>query len=440
MKVTKEKVENGQAFLTIEMEPAEVEESLTKSYTRLVKKANIPGFRKGKAPRAILERYIGKDSLFEDAVNHLLPEACEKAIDEQKIEAFARPHIEIAQTEPLIFKATVPLPPMVKLADYHQLRLAPEPAKSTEEDEVNTVIEQLRRQHATWEPVERPVDFDDFIVMDIEGSIEGKTFINQKGVQYQLLRDEPFLVPGFAEQLLGVKRDEEKEFKLQFPSDYPKGELAGKEASFKVKVVEIKQGKLPEPNDEFVQQINHEFKTMESLRGQISSNLKLRAEEKARIDFEEHVIDAVIEQAELEFPPILVEMEIDRILDQQLRRLQVGGDTLEEYLKSIKKTGEELREELRPTATKRVTRSLVLGKIAEEEKIEVSDSEVAAEVESMTKDAGEKKDELEKFFNTPSVRESIGQFLITRKVRQRLAEIASGSTMSKEAEQKGEDK
>ena len=435
MKVTNEKTENSQAFLTIEMEPAEVEESLEGAYRRLVKRAKIPGFRQGKAPRAILERYISKESLLEDALNDLVPEAYEKAIKEQEIEAIAQPQIEIAQTDPVIVKAIVPLKPKVELGDYHSIKVAPEPAKVTKKD-VDDVMEQLRHQHATWEPAERPVDFDDLIALDIESTVDNQPFLNQKGAQYQVLRDQSFPAPGFAEQLIGMKSNEEKEFKLQLPSDYPKEELAGKEASFKVKVSEIKQEILPGLSDEFAKEVNADFQTLDSLREKISADLKLRADEKARIDFEERTIDAVVDLAEIEFPPILVESEINRMFNQRFQR---GNQSLEDYLGSMNKTEEELREELRPLATKRVTRSLVLGKVAEEGKIEVSDIELDAEVENMTKDATENKDELKKVLNTPQARESIEQTLLTRKTIQRLTEVAQGSKKTKRTT-KGEGK
>jgi len=436
VKVTTDKTENSQAFLTIEMEPAEVEESLEKSYYRLVKKANIPGFRKGKAPRSVLERHIGKEGLFEDTLNHLLPQAYEKALSEQKIQAIAHPHIEIVQTDPLIFKATVPLLPAIKLGDYHQIQLAPEPVELTE-DNVNAAIENLRHQRATWEPVERPVDFNDLVVLDIESNTEDKPFINQKGAQYQVVRGLSSPVPGFPEQLSGMKRGEEKEFKLQFPSDYPKGELAGKEVSFKVKVIEVKEEKLPELNDELAGEIDPKFKTLGSLREEVSAQLRLRAEERARVEFEERVIEAVIDLTEVEFPPILVETEVDRLINQQSRRWQMSGEGLEEYLKSVNKTEEELREELRPVATKMVIRSLVLGKIVEEEKIEVSNSEIETEIENMTESAGENKGELQKSLDTPNTRESIRQFLVSRKAVQRLVEMAEGSKRNNEKVQKG---
>ncbi len=435
MKVTNEKTENSQAFLAIEMEPAEVEEYLEKSYRRLVRRAKVPGFREGKAPRAILERYLGKDRLFEDALNDLLPEAYGKAVKEQAIEPIARPQIEVTQTEPLVFKAVVPLKPKVKLGDYQHMQVAPEPVEAVTEEQINAVVEELRHRHATWEPAERPVAFNDLLVMDIWSNVENKPFINRKGIQYQVLEGLSFPAPGFAEQIVGLKNDEEKEFKLQFPPDYPRSELAGKEASFKVRINEIKQEVLPEVNDEFARVVNPDFKTLDSLREGVSSDLKLRAEEKSRIDFQEKVMDSTVGVAELEFPPVLVDVEINRMLD---RSFQGGHQEMETYLRSIKKTEEQLHEELRPQATRNVTRSLVLGKVAEEEKIEVSDAEIDADIENMKKSSTDKKDELEKILDTPQARESIRETLLARKTVQRLVDIAKGSTEVEATQKEGE--
>jgi len=426
VKVTREKTENSQAFLTIEMEPAEVEESLKESYNRLVKKTNIPGFRKGKAPREMLERYLGKENILEDTLNHMLPQAYEEALKEQQIEAIARPHIELSGTDPVIFKATVPLVPVVNLGDYHGIKMTPEPVEVTE-DNVNAVIEQLRHQNATWELVERAVEFGDLVVLDIESHIDGKPFINRQGVQYQVLSDSSAPAPGFAGQIVGVEKGGEKEFQLQLPQDYPRKELAGKDPLFKVRVVEIKQEILPELDDEFARQLGPEMKTLETLKTEVATNLKLRAEEKAGMDFEERVIEAAVGQAQVEFPPVLVEMEISRMIDEQSRRFQMQGGNLEGYLKNMNKTGEQLHEELLPVATKRIATSLVLGEIAEAEKIEVGESDIDAETENMLKSATGSKEKLQKLMNTPQSRESVRQILTTRKTVQRLAEIAKGS-------------
>jgi len=437
VKVTNEKTENRQAFLTVEMEPDEVEKSLEEAYRRLVKRANIPGFRKGKAPRDVIERYLGRDSLLEDALNKLVPEACEQAIKEQEIEAITHPQIEITQTEPLIFKATVPLTPQIELGDYHQVRLEPEPVSVTEE-KISQVLEQLRHQQAIWEPVERPLDFSDLAILDVESHIEDKPFINQKGVQYQVRGDSLAPAPGFAEQLRGMKKGEAKEFNIEYPSDYPRAELAGKEARFKVKIGEIKQEKLPDLNDELAREVDPKFKTLASLRKQVSADLQRNAERKARLDFEDQVIEAVTDTAQVEFPPILVELEIDQLIAQRLRSWQMDWEALGEYLNRINKTEEELREELRPLATKRVTHSLALGKIAIAEKIKVTDAEIDTEIKNMLKGDIKDRDKLEKQLNIPQSRESIGQILFTRKTIRRLVAIAEGKADSKVKEAKND--
>ncbi|NQT05448.1 MAG: trigger factor, partial [Dehalococcoidia bacterium] len=197
MKVTREKTENNQAFLTIEMEPQEVEASMTESYQRLARRANIPGFRKGKAPRAVLERYLGSDSVLEDAINQLLPQAYEKAIEEQQIEAIARPEVELLQTDPVIFKARVPLAPVVQLGDYQSVKMKPESVKVTAAN-VNEVIEQLRHQNATWESMDRAVAYGDLAVFNMESQVDDSPFINREGVQYLVMQDSVSPAPGFA--------------------------------------------------------------------------------------------------------------------------------------------------------------------------------------------------------------------------------------------------
>jgi trigger factor len=424
MKVTREKEENNQVFLRIELEKPEVDKSLEQAYRRLVGKAKIPGFRQGKAPRAVLERYIGKESLMEDALNELLPDVYQQALKEQQIEAIASPEIEVVQTEPVVFTAVVPLKPTVELGDYKSLRLAPEKSEVTK-DEVDAVIEQLRRQHGTFEPVERPVAFGDLVTMDVESQAEGKPFINQPGAQYQVVSGQPLPVPGFAEELIGLEIGGEKEFNLRLPEDYSKSELAGKEASFKVKINEIKQQSLPKLDSEFARLISPEFKTMAALRKQLAKNLRLQAEQRTREAFEDKVIDAVVDMSKVEFPPVLVEAEMEHLMEQQARWLEGSGLGVEEYLSRINKKEDEVREEMRPVAVRRVTRSLVLGRVAEAEKIEVTDEEITAELEKMVESA-ENKAEMKERINSPQVRDSMAQMLATQKTVRRLVEIAGG--------------
>ena len=427
MKVTNEKTENNQTYLTIEMDQAEVEESTEKAYQKLVKRVNVPGFRKGKAPRAVLERHVGKETLINDMLDELVPQAYEKAVEEQEIEAVARPQIEIVQTDPVIFKAVVPLRPVVKLGDYHEIRLEPEPVEVTGEM-VDAVIEQLRHQHSTWEPVERTLALGDLATIDVESTVEGEPFINQKGAQYQLIGESVAPAPGFAEQLVGMNKDEEKDFQIQLPDDYSREEFAGKLVSFKVTVAEIKQESLPEVTDEFAGQVEAETQTVEALRERIETDLRTRAEERSKQDFEERAIEAVVDISEVEYPPILVEVEIHELLEEQARRLQMQGLTMEQYLKAMNKTDEEMHEEMHPIAEKRITRGLVLGKVAEEEKIEVSDSDIDAEIAEMVENTAEdRKQQLNEMLNMSQTRDSLRQTLVSRKTVQCIVEIAKGS-------------
>ncbi len=292
MKVTNEKTENNETYLTVEMDSAEVEESSANVYRRLVKQVNIPGFRKGKAPRPILERFVGQERLVNDMLEDLVPRAYEKAIEEQQLEAIAQPKIEVIETDPVKFQAVVPLKPVVNLGDYHQIQVTEEPVEVTEET-VDRVIEDLRHQYATWEPVERAAQMDDLLNLDVESTIDGEPYINQKGARYRLIADSQTPAPGFAEQLVGMNKGDEKEFNLQFPEDYSKSELVGKEVVFKVSVSEIKEENLPEVTDEFAAQVEAEIGGVEELRNRIRSDLQSRAEDRTRMDFEQRAIEAV---------------------------------------------------------------------------------------------------------------------------------------------------
>jgi len=431
LKITKEKEENRQAFLTVELEPAEMEEAMQDSYKKLAQKADIPGFRKGKAPRGVVERHLGRSRLVEEAVNKVVPQAYEHAIKEQEIEPFAQPEIELTQAEPVIFKAVVPLEPVVELGDYQSIQMTPEPVEITDE-KVDSVLEELRHQYATWESVERPLAYDDLAVIDISGKVDEKPYVQKIGAQYQVLKDSMSPAPGFSDQIIGMKKGDEKEFTLGFPEDYPNKEVAGKEGAFKVKLTEIKEEKLPEMNDALAAQVSPEFNTIKALREETEKRLRENAEEQSRMDFEEKLINAVVEQAKVEYPPVLVEMETNRILNEQNRRLQLSGRGMDDYLKSINKTEEQLREELRPVSVKNVNASLVLGRITEAEKIEVTEEDIDKGIDGMTGNTAEdKREDLRKLLDNPQTRQSLRQSLLTRKTFDRLVEIARSEVQSK---------
>ena len=430
MKVTNDKTENRQAYLTIEVEPAEVETATEKAYHRLVKRVNIPGFRRGNAPRAVFERHFGKHELFHEMLDDLVPDVYKKAVKEQNLEPVAEPQLDLESEEPVVLKAIIPLKPVVNVGDYKTIDLKPNPVEVTD-DMINAVIDQLRHQHATWEPADRPVELNDLVTIDVESTMKGEPFVNQKGVQYQVTAGNLSPAPGFAEQLVGIKKDEEKEFNLQYPADYPQKEVQGNDVTFKVKVIEIKLEKLPEVTDEFAKQLGSEITDVEVMRRKIAEDLKKRVEDRCKKDFEDRVIEAATTMSQVEYPPILVEVEVQRSLERNLRFLQSTGQNIETYLKSINKTIDQMREELKPNAVKRVAESLVLGKIAEQEKIAVDHEEIHTEIEEMVNNSNGDKEELRKALESQRNHESIEDTLIARKTIQRLTEIAQSQKEAK---------
>lgn len=424
MKTTAERIENCQVVLNVEVDPAMVDRSLDRAYRRLVSKANIPGFRKGKAPRAMLERYVGREVLLEEAYDILIPEAYNRALDEHGVDAIAQPAIEITQREPFAFRATVPVRPVVELGDYHQIHLEPAPAEVTEE-QIDAVIDQLRAQYATWLPAERGVQLGDLLTLDIESSVDDKPYFNEVDFHYPVSADFPIPAPGFPERLVDMAQGERREFALTFPDDYRQPELKGKEATFKVTVKEIKERQLPEVTEDFIRELGEGLETVEGLCQRVHDNLLAQAQAQTRARLEDEAVQAVVEMSRIEFPPILVEREIDHLIGDQSRPFAQRGLGLEDYLKAIHKTEAELREELRPQATRRVMRGLVLGEVFEAEKITVSHEEVDAEVELMVQGAGERADEMRRLLTTPNAHYSMEQSILTGKTIARLAEIAT---------------
>lgn len=429
MKVTVDKTENRQAYLTIEMEQAEVDEGLNKAYTRLVQKYNIPGFRKGKTPRPILEQYLGTQAFLEDAVEHMAPEAFEKACKEKEIHAIAQPHVDLEKMEPVIYKMTVPLEPTVKLGDYKGIRMSMESIEIKDED-IEKTIEQIRKQNAVYESVDRQVNSRDMLLLDIESHVGEQPYINQKDAEYEVEKESEFPMKGFAEALIGLKKGETKEFTLSFPADYGRAELAGKEAAFKITVKEIKEQKLPEMTDELAVKINPEFKTVADMRVKVTESLKKNADATAKKNYQQKVIDEAVRLSEIEYPVIMEEEEIDTLFRQQMQRWQMDGKGLEEYLASIKKTAEQLRDELRPAAVRSLRQSLVMTEIARGEDIKIEKADMDAEIESITKDiTSDRKQQLIELMNIPQNQVNLASSIATRKTIEKLVEIAQSASV-----------
>jgi len=426
MKVSTESLGNCQTALTIEAEASELDKSLDDAYHHLVNEVSVPGFRKGKAPRAVLVQHIGKKSLLEEALERLIPQLYKQAIESQEIEPIARSEIEIIKTEPLVFKATVSLKPEVKLGDYHSIRLEPGPAIKIAKKEVTAAMEEVRERQGAWVPVDRPVELGDLVTMDIEANVDGRPWLNHKGVLYEVDKDSSSPVPGFASHLQGAEKTKEMNFSLTIPDDYPIKEMCGKEGTFKVTVTEIKEKQLPELDDELAR--NAGYDNLADVRKKVAADLRAKAEARNRLELRQKALDALVEISEVNYPPILEDEEITGLLRDEAQRL--GFRELADYLQRSGKTEEELKQELRPIAKKRLIQGLVLGKLAEEEKIEISSSEVDNKVDEIINDA-EDKENARQFLSLPQVRQSIEQSLLTQKTLDRLLQIAIGNAENK---------
>jgi trigger factor len=410
MKVSTENLGNCQISLNIEAEAGELDKSLDEAYHHLVNEVSIPGFRKGKAPRAILVQHVGKKNLLDEALEHLIPQLYKQAIESQKLEPIAGPQIEITQPE-------------VKLGDYHNLKLEPSSEIKITEKEVSTAMEEIREKQGAWVPVDRPVELGDLVTLNIQANVDGKPWLNHKDILYEMDKDSRSPVPGFASQLQGAEKNKEGTFSLTIPDDYPIKEMRGKEGTFKVTVTEVKEKQLPELNDELAKSAG--YGNLEDMREKVAADLRTKAEARNRLELKQKALDALVEISEVNYPPILEDEEITGLLRNEAQRL--GFREITDYLKRANKTEEEIKQELRPIAQKRLIQSFVLGKLAEEEKIEISSSEVDNKVAEMTNDS-EDKEKAGQFFSLPQIRQSIEQSLHTQKTMDRLLQIVIGNT------------
>src|SRR4030042_113026 len=423
MKVSTENLEPFQIGLNIEAEAGELDKSLDEAYRHLVNEVSVPGFRKGKAPRAILEQHVGKRYLLEEALEHLIPQLYEQAVESQKLEPIARPEIKISQTEPVIFKAVVSLKPEIKLGDYHDLKLEATPPAEISEKEVTAALNEFQERQGAWVPVDRAAQLGDLVAIDIQASVDGKPWLNHKNILYEMNKDSRSPVPGFASQLQDTERNKEKSFSLTVPVDYPIEEMRGKEGTFQVTVAEVKEKQLPELNDELAKGAGYD--NLEDMKRKVNDDLKAKAGARNRLELSQKALDGLVEISEVKYPPVLEDGEINELLRNQAQRL--GFRELNDYLKKTNRKEEEIRQELRPIAKRRLTESLVLGKLAEEEKIEISSSEVDNRIGEIANDS-EDKEKAREFFSLPQIRQSIEQSLRTQKTMDRLLQIAVGKS------------
>ncbi len=431
MKVSTERIPESQVVLEIEVKPERLERSLERAYRRLAQKTEVPGFRKGKTPRHMLERYLGRDAVMQEALGLLIPEVYNQAIEEEDIDAIDYPSIEVVQQEPLIFKATVAVRPSVDLGNYREVRVEREPATVSEE-QVNEKLEELRHRYAILEPVDRPLQMGDLVRADVGVSVDGRSVFSEDDAEFRLRQDMPILLPGFVEQLVGSEKGAERQFSLELPQDYPQPPLAGKTCLCRVLVKEIKEESLPDLTDAFAADVGEGFPSLEALRQRLESDLRESAEQEADARYQEKVVDGVIAGASVEFPPVLTERETEHLLREQVS--SSGAGDIERYLRQVRKSEEELRQELRFQAVERIQRSLVLGKVAEVEGVSVSEEDIDAEIERLAASAGPRADGVRKVFGSAGGREAVERSLLTRRTAERLVAIASGQEAPPPAE------
>ena len=377
MKVTAERIPQAQMELVVELEDDRVQKSLDQAARRLSQRLRIPGFRKGKAPRRVIEQMIGIDAVYEEATERLVPQALQEAIEQEGLEPSALPQIEMTGRDPLTFKATVPLQPDVQVGEYRAVSLAkPEPDFSDEQ--VEEQLLDLRRRHAILEPVEREPQFNDRLTADIKAEAEGETIIEQEGAEFSLREGGPLIAPGFSELVVGLARDEEHHLTLDVAEDWEDERTAGKTLDITLAIRDVQEEDLPDADDDFAIEVSEEFETYDALRERFADNLRADAERRADEQFQRDVLAAVIQGATLEYPPALVERELEHRRQDFAR--QMGQDPAA-FLRGGSEQEENLLAAFRTQATEGVISQLVIEAIADAEGIEATDEEVEAELD-----------------------------------------------------------
>ena len=396
MKCKVEKTENSnEVKLELTIEAQKFDEAIKKVYFQSAKYFNIPGFRKGKAPINIVEKYYGKEIFYEDAFNEVAPEAMEEALKENNIEAVSRPDIDVTQIEKgkdLIFTAILQTKPEAELGKYKGIEI-PKIEYTVSDEDIEHELGHMQEHNSRIISVDdRPVEKGDISVIDFEGFVDGEAFEGGKAEGHELEIGSNAFIPGFEDQIIGMKIDEEKEIKVKFPDEYFSKDLAGKEATFKVKLHEIKKKELPELDDEFAKDTS-EFDTLEELKKNIKERMEKDNEQKQKYETEEAVIKAVCENVKVDIPSGMIENEIEDMLKNIENRLSYQGLKLEQYLQMMGKTEEEVKKEYEPQAIDAIKSRLMLEAVIKAEKIEAAEDEIVERVKEMAKNYGKSDEE-----------------------------------------------
>lgn len=385
MSLQVEKLEKGMAKLTIEVAAEELDKAIERAYQQNKNRMSIPGFRKGKAPRKMIEQMYGKEVFYEDAANELIPEAYEKALDECTEDIVSAPKVSVIQIEqgkPFIFAAVVALKPEVKLGKYKGVKVDAADLTVTEEEVDAEIAKEQDTNARTVNIEDRPVKDGDMTVIDFEGFLDGKAFAGGKGENYPLTIGSGQFIPGFEEALVGAELNKEVDVNVTFPEDYQEESLAGKPVVFKCTVKEIKEKQLPALDDEFASEVS-EFDTMAEYREDLKKKLADRKAEAAKDAKEDAVISAIIEDAEMEIPDAMLDTQQRQMVEDFAQRIQSQGLTMEQYMQFTGMTPQVMLDQVKPQALKRIQSRLVMEAVAAAEKMIASEEDFEEEIKAM---------------------------------------------------------
>ncbi|MGF0033365.1 trigger factor [Bariatricus sp. SGI.154] len=399
MSLQVEKLEKNMAKLTIEVSASDLEKALQSAYMKQKNKISLPGFRKGKVPRQMIEKMYGAEIFYDDAANELIPKAYADAYDECELEIVSRPDINVVQIEkgkPFIFTAEVAVKPEVTLGEYKGLEVEKISTRVTQKEIDAKVQEEAEKNARTVTVEDRPVQDGDEVILDFEGFVDGVAFEGGKGENYPLTIGSGSFIPGFEEQLVGVEAEKEVEVNVTFPEEYHAEDLKGKEAVFKCTVHEIKAKELPEIDDEFAAEVS-EFDTLEEYKADIKAKIKEQKAAEGKTKQEDSVVEQAVKNAEYEIPDAMIETQAMQMADDFAQRIQSQGLTMEQYFQFTGMTAEKMLEELRPQAVKRIETRLVLEAIAKAENIEISDEKLDEELAKMAEQYKMEVEKLKEF-------------------------------------------
>ena len=399
MSLQVEKLEKNMAKLTIEVPASELEKALQSAYMKQKNKISLPGFRKGKVPRQMIEKMYGAEIFYDDAANALIPKAYADAYDECELDIVSRPEIDVAQIEKgkdFIFTATVATKPEVTLGEYKGLEVDKVSTRVTQKEVDAKIQEEAEKNARTITVEDRAVQDGDEVVLDFEGFVDGVAFEGGKGENYPLTIGSGSFIPGFEEQLVGAETEKEVEVKVTFPEDYHAEDLKGKEAVFKCTVHEIKAKELPEIDDEFAAEVS-EFDTLEEYKADVKAKIKEQKAAEGKAKQEDQVVEQAVKNATYELPEAMVETQAEQMANDFAQRMQSQGLTMEQYFQFTGTTAEQMMEDLKPQAVKRIETRLVLEAIAKAENIEISDEKLDEEIGKMAEAYKMEADKLKEF-------------------------------------------